>query len=289
MRVLVLGGTGSIGSGVVEALLARRHEVIGLARSDRAAERLSAAGAQVLRGDVTAPARWIDAVAGFDAVVQAAAAFSTEDQQVERVLLDALDDRLGTTRRDHCLVYTGGCWLYGATGDRVATEETPFDPLPAFAWSLAHVERVRAARHFRGVVIHPAMVYERDGGVLARFRRDLDSHAPVRIVGGPEVRWPLVHREDIGALYALAIESAAAGAVYNGAAVDSIPVGAIVRAMSARAGSSLAPAIQTPEQAAAELGEWARGYGLDQQMSGAKARRELGWAPVHEDPVADVA
>jgi nucleoside-diphosphate-sugar epimerase len=34
---------------------------------------------------------------------------------------------------------------------------------------------------------------------------------------------------------------------------------------------------------AAELGEWARGYALDQQLSGAKARRELGWEPKHLD------
>jgi hypothetical protein len=40
---------------------------------------------------------------------------------------------------------------------------------------------------------------------------------------------------------------------------------------------------------AAELGEWARGYALDQQLSGAKARRELGWEPKHLDPEEEIA
>ena len=47
--------------------------------------------------------------------------------------------------------------------------------------------------------------------------------------------------------------------------------------------------IRSADEAAAELGEWARGYAIDQRMSGDKARRELGWKPVHTDPVADVS
>ncbi len=289
MRVLVLGGTGSIGAGVVDALITRRHDVVGLARSANAAKRLVAAGASVLPGDIREPLAWIGAVSGFDAVVQAASAFGADDERVEGALVDLLLGRLGTTDRPQSLLYTGGCWLYGASGDAVATEDTAFDPLPAFAWSVAHVNRVRSASHLRGIVIHPAMVYERDGRVFERFRRDLDSHRRIRIVGSESVRWPLVHRRDVAALYALALESANAGAAYNGATVDSVPVGEIARAMSRRAGHSAPPAIQTTDEVAAELGEWARGLGLDQRMSGWKARRELGWVPLHPDPLADIA
>jgi hypothetical protein len=35
--------------------------------------------------------------------------------------------------------------------------------------------------------------------------------------------------------------------------------------------------IISTETIAAELGAWAKGYALDQRLSGAKARRELGW------------
>jgi nucleoside-diphosphate-sugar epimerase len=49
MRVFVLGGTGSIGAAVIEALLSRGHQVLALTRSASAAARVNAVGAQAWR------------------------------------------------------------------------------------------------------------------------------------------------------------------------------------------------------------------------------------------------
>jgi hypothetical protein len=49
------------------------------------------------------------------------------------------------------------------------------------------------------------------------------------------------------------------------------------------------PDIISAEALAAELGAWAGGYALDQQLSGAKARRDLGWRPKHLDPEREIA
>src|SRR5262249_12819130 len=160
---LVLGGTGQIGAPIVTTLMNRGHEVLALARSAESAVRLQASGAEALRGDIQDPVVWLDALDQVDAGIHTACDFASDMGQVDQGLVDALIGRLSVLGRRRRLVYTGGCWLFGATGDRIATEDSPFDPLPAFAWMVRHLRRVLAAPSFDGMVVHPAMVYERDG------------------------------------------------------------------------------------------------------------------------------
>ena len=217
MKVLVLGGTGSIGTAVVEALIRHRHEVLGLARTDVAAERLSSAGAPAVRGDIRSPQEWASVVDSVDAVIQVADDFTADAEAIGRNLISVLLNRLEPRTRPPltAYIYTGGCWLYGNTGDRVATEDSPFDPPAEWAWSIDQLNTILRASQVRGVVIHPAMVYERDSGVLAHFRDDLLKSGRVRVFGHDQVRWPLVHRADIGELYALVLEQAPRGESYT--------------------------------------------------------------------------
>ncbi|MBX3471306.1 MAG: NAD-dependent epimerase/dehydratase family protein [Planctomycetes bacterium] len=82
MKVLVTGGAGFIGSHLVEALLRRGDQAVALDAFDpyydpalkrRTAERLAAAGAEVVEGDVRDPALVARALAGVDRVVHLAA------------------------------------------------------------------------------------------------------------------------------------------------------------------------------------------------------------------------
>lgn len=288
MQILMLGGTGSIGSAVIMQLLRRGQGVTALARSDLSARKLASMGAAVLPGDIRMPEPWLSAVDQVDGVIHAATDFGSDMAATDQVLLDALLPRLSANGRNQLLLYTGGCWLYGATGDSVATELYPFDALPAFAWMLPAIQRVFATPGIRGVVIHPAMVYEGVEGVFSRFAHDARSIGRIRIVGDERTRWPLVHRHDLAALYVLAMEGSMPGQSYNAAAVAGLPVGLIARAIARRFGADETPMLRDVNAVAAELGEWARGYGLDQQMSGDKAQRELGWRPVWREPLAEL-
>ena len=208
MRVLVLGGSGFIGTAVVRELIARGHAVIGLARSEASGAKLAGLGAQPLAGDIALPGSWATTLPALDAVIHAACDFDTDMGAIDCRLLDVLLPALGRLARRPRFIYTGGCWLFGATGDEVATEDSAFDPLPAFAWMVESLTRVLGSPSVDGIVIHPAMVHAGDGGVFRRFAADVSAHRPVRVVASEAVRWPLVHADDLAQLYALALERA---------------------------------------------------------------------------------
>ena len=227
---------------------------------------------------------WTGRLPQLEAVIHAACDFDSDMGAVDRRLLDDLLPFLGTQANKPRFIYTGGCWLFGATGDDIATEKTALDPLPAFAWMVPHLARVLEAPEVDGMVIYPAMVYAADGGVFDRFARDAVGRSAVRVVGSETVRWPLVHTDDLASLYALALERAPARSTWIGAANDGVMVGRIARAFAKRFGTrDQEPQIMSVDAAAAEWGEWARGYARDQRLGGGKARRELGWKPRHLD------
>jgi nucleoside-diphosphate-sugar epimerase len=290
VRIFVLGGTGSIGAAVVKELIRRGHDVCALARSDAAAAKLNGFGATPVAGDIASPERWAGLLPQVDAVIHTACDLSTDMGAIDRRLLDLLLPRLAAQPKKPRFITTGGCWLFGATREGIATEETPFRPLPAFAWMVPQLRQILEAPEIDGIVIHPAMVYEPDGGVFSRFARDAVERDAVRVVEGEAVRWPLVHREDLANLYALALEKAPARSSYIGAAIEGLAVGRIARALAKRFGTRRQmPQIISTDAIAAELGAWARGYALDQRLSGAKARRDLGWRPKHLDPEREIA
>jgi nucleoside-diphosphate-sugar epimerase len=289
VRVFVLGGTGSIGSAVVRELVERGHELFGLARSEASAAKLRQLAVTPLPGDIGSPEAWTARLPRIDAVIHTACDFSTDMGAIDRRLLDRLLPALAAQRNRPRFITTGGCWLFGATGDVIATEETPFRPLPAFAWMVPQLQRILTSPDIEGIAVHPAMVYEAEGGVFHRFAREAHDGEVVRIVESEAVRWPLVNSEDLATLYALALERAPAGSSYIGATIEGFPVGRIARAFTRRFGNpSEAPLVVSADTIAAELGEWARGYALDQRLSGAKARRELGWVPKHLDPEDEI-
>lgn len=290
MKILVLGGTGSIGAPVVRELVRRGHEVVALARSATSAETLRRLGAEPVAGDITQPQGWLAHLPAVDGIVHATGTFTDDEAAIDGRLLGGLLPYLSAQRRPLRFIYTGGCWLYGV-GERVAlTEETPFEPQECCAWTVPHIQLVLRAPGIEAMVIHPAMVYEPAGGVFSRFLSDARERQAVRVVGGTEVSWPLVHSEDLAVLYRLLLERGVPGESYLGVAIEGLAVGRIARAFARRFSTASAePEVISEDEIVAELGAWARGYGRSQRLSGAKARRSLGWDPVHRDPESEIA
>ena len=89
MKVLVTGGTGFVGAHSVAALVSQGHQVRLLVRSpDRVARSLSPLGAadvESVVGDVTDQQSVDEAMAGCDAVLHAAAVYTTDPRAASRI------------------------------------------------------------------------------------------------------------------------------------------------------------------------------------------------------------
>jgi len=276
MQVFLTGATGYIGSAVADALRGAGHEVSGLARSDASAARLTAMGVRPILGDMADPATVVAAAREAEGVISAA---TTNDPGADTAAIAALLDALRGSGKP--FVYTSGIWAYGDTGGRVVTETGPATPAPLVAWRTP-VERdvlQSAGDRIRSVVIQPAVVYGRAGGVPAQFVESARRDGAARFVGTGENRWPLVHVDDLAELYVRALERAPAGTLLLAVAGPSVRVADMARAASEGAGAGGKVKAWPLAEARQRLGALADALALDQQASSRRAEELLGWKP----------
>ena len=278
MRVLLLGATGLIGRAILPELLRCGHSILALARSDTAQHLLMSKGVDVVEGDLRDPEKWAEAIHQVDAVIHVAATFTDDMGDVDRGLIKSLIARGNENQRSIRFIYTGGVWLYGETGSIVATEQTAFNPISSFAWMIENSALLLRADCFKVNVIHPAMVYDNEGGEFSRFTpRD----GRIEIWGASTTRWPLVHAEDLAVAYRLVLESDGWGEAYNVCAEQGVRQQAIANVSAKRHRRPITFEVRSAQSLITEHGEWAQGPTLDQCMSSEKIIQMLGWKPIH--------
>jgi nucleoside-diphosphate-sugar epimerase len=285
MQVFLTGATGYIGTAVGDRLRAAGHDLTGLARSDDAAVRLAAVGIRPVRGDFSDPASVGSAARSADGVISMA---TTYNPAVDGPAVDAILGALAGSNKP--FVYTSGIWSHGDTGGKVVDETTPAQPAEIVRWRQAVEDRVRdgARRGIRTMVIRPAIVYGRGGGIPAGFVDSARKEGSARYIGTGQNRWPCGHVDDLADLYLLALERAPAGSLLLGVTGPSHSVRDVAAAASRGAGAGGRTVAWSLEEARKTLGSYADALVLDQQASGRRAQELLGWRPSRPDVLQDL-
>ena len=281
MRAVVTGGAGFIGSNLVDALLARRDEVVVVDDLSSGKRENVAEGAQLVEIDIREADRLDDLFAEVrPEVCFHLAAQADVPTSVRRPVFDAEVNVLGTIRlleaagADTHLVFssTGGA-IYGEC-DRPAREQDPRRPVAPYGVAklsgeeyLAAWNRLRGTRHTTlrfGNVYGPRQETGLEGGVVAIFLNAMAAGQETTIFGDGSQTRDFVHVDDV--VRAVMLAPGTAGVFNVGSGVE-LSVRELHERCRAVSGDD-----RPPREAPAREGDLKRSV-LDVSL----AERELGW------------
>jgi nucleoside-diphosphate-sugar epimerase len=289
MRVFLTGASGFIGSAILDDLLAAGHEVVGLVRSDAAAERVAGAGGEPYRGDLEDLDGLREAAGASDGVIHTAfvhdfsniAASGPIDLRAVETIGDAL------AGSDRPFVMTTGTGLL-APG-RVATERDFTAPDASHRAPSEHAAIALAERGVRSSVVRPAPTVhgEGDHGFVPMIIAGARSTGVAPYIGDGSNRWPAVHRLDAARLYRLALEGAPAGSILHAIGEEGIPMREVAEVIGL--GLGVPARSVTVEEAQAGMPAFLAAFiSLDIPASSALTQELLGWRPARPGLIEDL-
>lgn len=225
-RAAVTGGSGFVGSHLVERLRAQGHEVVALARSAAAWGALEALGARVVAGDLDDTAALARLCDGAELVFHVAGLVAARSEaEFLRVNRDgcgrvAAAARAAGARR---LVLVSSLSVSGPTvPGRPLDESGAPAPVTPYGRSKAAGEQAARASGVACTIVRPPAVYgPRDREFLRLFR--LVRRGLLPLPGGGTQELSLVHAADLAeALVAAARSEACRGGVYHAAGPERV-------------------------------------------------------------------
>ncbi|GAA1289070.1 NAD-dependent epimerase/dehydratase family protein [Saccharothrix xinjiangensis] len=273
MKVFITGASGYVGGVVAEHLLAAGHHVAALARSERAAERVGALGAEVVRGGLADLDVLRDAAAGADAVVHAAVDYAEPAMRaVEEPALDAL---LGALDGGRGFVYAGTALVYPDAVAGPPEEDGALDEGSPQVFKLLGERQVLAAGDVTATVLRGGLVHGRGGSALVLAMIGVSKQlGAAPYVGLGENLWSPVHVDDLARLYVAALERPVGG-VFNAASRTLLRMRDLAEAVAELTGADRAPL--DPEAAARAFGPLAGVLERNITLDPTRAERAFGW------------
>ncbi|MGA9717199.1 MAG: SDR family oxidoreductase [Acidobacteriaceae bacterium] len=288
MRIFVTGAPGFIGLALVPELIKAGHSVLGLTRSDAGAEKLRAAGAEVLHGNIEDLDSLRKGAADSDGVIHLA--FNHDFSQFEK---NAADERKAIAALGEVLVGSGrpfvvtsGTAMAANVDGKPSTEDGPTASWNPRSPSEAVVKEF-TERGVKTSIVRLAQIHDtHKQGLVPYLLAVARTKGVSAYVGDGSNRWPAAHVSDVARLYRLAFEKAEAGAIYHGVDEEGVTMKAIVEAHGR--GLKVPVVSIKPEETEAHFGWLARFAGHDMPSSSAITRQKLNWKPTGPGLIADL-
>jgi nucleoside-diphosphate-sugar epimerase len=288
MRIFVTGAPGFIGSALVPELMQAGHQVLGLTRSEAGAEKLRAAGAEVLQGNIEDLDSLRRGAADSDGIIHLAFNhdFSQFQKNAEddRKAIEAMGEVLLGSRRP--LVVTSGTAMAANVDGKPSTEDSPIATWNPRGASEGMVEELTARGVNASVVRLPQVHDTRKQGLVPYLLAVSREKGVSAYIGDGSNRWPAAHVFDVARLYRLAFEKAEPGAIYHAVDEEGVTMKAIVEAHGR--GLKVPVVSIKPEEAEAHFGWLVRFAVLDMPSSSALTQRKLNWKPTGPGLIADL-
>ncbi|WP_295772190.1 SDR family oxidoreductase [uncultured Mucilaginibacter sp.] len=291
MKIFVTGASGFVGSAIVNDLIQHGHQVLGLVRSDKGAEQVKAAGAEVLIGDVNNPDHLKQGISVCDAVIHTA--FNHDFLQykasceADKIVIQTMGDLLAGTNKP--LVITSGVGLLNY--NRLVTED---DALPAGSDVIPRAASEEAAAQVatKGVNVYivrlpPSVHGAGDYGfvpMVINMARDKGESA---YVGDGNNRWPAVSRTDAASVYRLIVEKQPQLKVFHAVGEEGIPFKEIATVIAN--GLNLPLVNKNGDDIAAHFGWFSHFASINCPSDSIKTREALNWKPQGPGLLEDIA
>jgi nucleoside-diphosphate-sugar epimerase len=288
MRVFVTGATGFIGSVIVRELIEAGHQVLGLARSEAGVKLLTAAGAQVHRGDLEDLESLRDGAAKSDGVIHLAFNHDFKEFQKncedDRKAIEAIGEVLLGSNRP--FVVTSGTAIAANVDGKPSTEDGQTAAWNPRAASEAAVKEL-TARGINTSVVRLAQIHDtRKQGLIPYVTAVAREKRMSAYIGDGGNRWPAAHVTDVARLYRMALEKAESGAIYHAVDEEGVSMKTIAEALGR--GLKVPVVSIKPEEAEAHFGWLARFAGHDMPASSALTQQKLSWKPTGPTLIADL-
>jgi UDP-glucose 4-epimerase len=223
MKALVTGGTGFIGSSVVDYLLTEGHRVRLFSRRPGIPESLQEKSVEAFQGDLENTDSVIEAMNGIDVFYHIGEIKNTTRAQSEKNVdllrkIVGYSDAKGVRR----LVFVSSITVAGIPSEFPADEDTKpramlRDHYTEYKRRCEDIIGTRTGA-FEYAVVRPAPVYGPGSRYLGRLVRGIELLGPVGLpfIGTARNNTPLIHVKDLARAICLAgVQPAAAGQVFN--------------------------------------------------------------------------